>query len=141
VSDLCMVGACRDWVASAVIDFGLVVQWASRLAEVSDEVEEAKAGVLVLRDDALLSVGIRDMRRLAGRWVVLQDAPGWGGERLQRTAGVSCGALGLELVRHPGGPWTAKARRYNLQSREALGEILEAVGLARNPVGLALARR
>lgn len=138
MTDLWLIGACRDWVASAVIDHGLVVQWAQRLAEVPVEAEAAEAGVLVLRDDALLSVGIRDMRRLAGRWMVLSDAPGWGGEGLQRAAGLSCGALGLELLRHPGGPWTAKARRYNVHSREALGEILEAVGLGSRLVGLAV---
>ena len=134
VPDIWMVGACSTWVAAAVMDFGLRVQWAPALPEVPEEAEEADAGLLIFHDDVQVGVCIQHMQRLAGRWVVLQDTSGWRRARTQWAAESS--VVGLQLIRQPGGPWTAKARRYNLRSRQALGEILEAVGMARHLVSL-----
>ena len=121
--DLWFVGPCTDWVASAVIDHGLVVRWAADAREVRAE-PSAAGGIAVLEDERALVLGVRELGRLAPAWMVLVNVPGWGGERWQRTSEGICDLGRIRLVRLPRGPWTARAQRHNVHTREALSEIL-----------------
>lgn len=127
--DLWFLGPCMDWVASAVIDHGLAVQWAADAEQVRKDAPLAAGGIAVLEDERALALGMRDLRRLAPAWMTLRNAPGWGGERWQRTSEGLCALGQVRLVRPPRAPWAARAQRHNVHTREALAEILAGMGL------------
>ena len=76
--DLWFLGPCTDWVASAVIDHGLVVRWAADVREVRANAPSAAGGIAVLEDERALVLGMRELGRLATAWMVVLNLPGRG---------------------------------------------------------------
>lgn len=127
---LWLVGPCEDWLASAVIDHGLAVGWVPSVEQWPVEVERGAGGIAVLSGGADVIGVTVELVRLAPSWTVIRDMRGWGGRRIEREAAAALGAMpDARFVPVPTSPWTAKARSANVQTREALREILVALGL------------
>ena len=123
---MAMVGPCRDWVASAVVDWGLRVAWRPEFGGEA-AAERARAGVAVLPKSGWVPAD--DLAGWAESWVCLLDLPGWGGRRYQKLAAQQMATVpGVRFVPLPGGEWIARAAAANVQTRESLTEILGALG-------------
>lgn len=126
-----LVGPCPDWIVSAVVDQGLRVRWIRAVDQAEADAEPGQAGVAVLEHEHSLLTGAGALAGLAPAWSVLLNAPGWGGKRFQRAAAAAIASFPrTRLVPLPDADWVAKARRANVHTREALAEILAALGLA-----------
>ena len=127
---LWLVGRCEDWLASAVIDHGLSVGWVPSLEQWPVEVVRGSGGIAVLPGSADVIAVTVELVRLAPAWTVIRDMRGWGGRRIEREAAAALGAMpDGRYVPVPVSPWTEKARSANVHTREALREMLGALGL------------
>ncbi len=115
---------------AAAVEHGLRVGWVPGVERADPGADSGEAGVAVLEDEHSLLTGAGTLARLAPAWCLLLNAPGWGGQRFQRAAAAAIASFPrARLVPLPDGSWTARARTANLYTREALREILAALGL------------
>lgn len=128
---LCLVGPCRDWTASAVMDWGLSVSWVPGIRD--DLVTTAKvngrvkAGIATLARSGWLPAD--GLGSLAESWICVQNVPGWGGRAFQKRAAESLSVVpGVRFVSLPAGAWVMKAAKANIHTRESLAELLVALG-------------